>query len=466
MKNLEQEYVSMQVENDTKIASLQLQITDSEDQIASLQDKVNDLLSSKSRGNTTWSIKEEELCEEDCGQQVPQESYKLDSSVILDDRSVKSTKSVTKRKEADTLEFERWPTVAKFRAWRLAFRREVSNKSARPKEALKWISEVDHAKCLEELMTSCSINDPDIEDFETLDGKISTALLKICHGLFQKKVLFEDEKFQKKHDVTLTGRQIAWMIYHHFKISETELQALDETDLMSLTLQRDNLRAFDQAWDEILLNIEEEPKEKMLELLYRTQLEQSSEIQNALALYEQDIVQRGESRSYVKLKTIVANFLDKKQRNLHRQNLLNHRSKSVGAAASIPNEARKQGDCYQWVKKGKCSRGDDCGFKHDDAKKGDDRRPTPKAKPKAKAARGRSQDRKESRPIPTRGVSPSGQPDKPPCRQYLSGECPRGQSCNYWHPPDCFHFKKGNCSKGTSCNFRHVQAQANVAAKP
>ena len=54
-----------------------------------------------------------------------------------------------------------------------------------------------------------------------------------------------------------------------------------------------------------------------------------------------------------------------------------------------------------------------------------------------------------------RGTSPSGKKDRPPCFAHAKGKCPKGDACDYWHPPVCKYFKAGNCSEGKKCCFLH-----------
>ena len=77
------------------------------------------------------------------------------------------TRDGAKKKEAEKLEFESWPSVIKFRAWKMSFRREVASKSAKPTEVLKWISEVDLASHISDLSNSESIFGSTTWDFET-----------------------------------------------------------------------------------------------------------------------------------------------------------------------------------------------------------------------------------------------------------------------------------------------------------
>ena len=149
------------------------------------------------------------------------------------------TREGVKKKEAEKLEFEPWPSVIKFRAWKMSFRREVASKSAKPTEALKWISEVDQASDISDLSSSGSIFGLTFWDFETLDFKIATALGKIIHGDIERRINIEDERQQIATGKMLTGRQIAFQIFSHFKVTEVEGALQDVTDLISLELNGD-----------------------------------------------------------------------------------------------------------------------------------------------------------------------------------------------------------------------------------
>ena len=55
----------------------------------------------------------------------------------------------TERKN-DTLEFERWPHVTRFRKWKTAFPLEVATSSPPPRQATAWLAEIDQAKSLQD----------------------------------------------------------------------------------------------------------------------------------------------------------------------------------------------------------------------------------------------------------------------------------------------------------------------------
>ena len=59
------------------------------------------------------------------------------------------------------------------------------------------------------------------------------------------------------------------------------------------------------------------------------------------------------------------------------------------------------------------------------------------------------------------GTSPSGKANRPPCRDWAVGECPRGNDCDYYHPKGiCKFFQQGNCMNGKKCGFRHIKPTA------
>ena len=58
-----------------------------------------------------------------------------------------------------------------------------------------------------------------------------------------------------------------------------------------------------------------------------------------------------------------------------------------------------------------------------------------------------------------KGTSPSGM-EKPAqlatfeiCKEE---ECPKGNACEYWHPPECFFHQEVNCVHRSKCAFKHT----------
>ena len=56
----------------------------------------------------------------------------------------------------------------------------------------------------------------------------------------------------------MDGRQIDWH-YRYFRISKTDSDLIDITDLMSLKLRGDNLRDVISIWDTTLLIVDTRP---------------------------------------------------------------------------------------------------------------------------------------------------------------------------------------------------------------
>ena len=95
-------------------------------------------------------------------------------------------RGAAKFKEGDHCKFEPIPTVPQFRNWKSHFKKVVAGVSGRPERAFQWITEVETAKCLEDLQRS--------GDFETLDAKVAAGLGKILHGELGRYVTVLEEK--------------------------------------------------------------------------------------------------------------------------------------------------------------------------------------------------------------------------------------------------------------------------------
>ena len=124
----------------------------------------------------------------------------------------------------------------------------------------------------------------------------------------------------------------------------------------------------------------------------------------------------------------------------------------------VKNQVTKQrgqrilGDCWQWKTNGQCSKGDNCGFRHDTNKRG---KVTP-SNPSPNSFM-QQNERKALRTRSPRGRSPSGRTSRWPCKDYLRGTC-KNSFCEKWHPPECLFCKtKSGCRFGEKCAFAHRQ---------
>ena len=82
-----------------------------------------------------------------------------------------------------------------------------------------WIKEVEMVESVDDLKFSCSVRGIRVPDFEVLDAKIASALNRFIHNTqFKRKVSLEEQKAQKE-DRFLRGRQIAYLIYDHLRVT-------------------------------------------------------------------------------------------------------------------------------------------------------------------------------------------------------------------------------------------------------
>jgi len=102
--------------------------------------------------------------------------------------------------------------VAQHRGWRLSFKKKVAGSSRFPQKAFAWISEVEKATSIDGLQ--------DDDSFETLNAKVVAGLSAILHGELERLVNIMEEQMGLKGRM-VNGRQTAWMIYKHYKVSET-----------------------------------------------------------------------------------------------------------------------------------------------------------------------------------------------------------------------------------------------------
>ena len=92
-----------------------------------------------------------------------------------------------------------------------------------------------------------------------LDAKIASALKKITTSVhFRRKVSVEEQGAQK-YDRFLRGRQIAYMIYEHFRATGAYEAVQGPSDLFTIRLQDDDVQDVDTRWDHSLLTASEIP---------------------------------------------------------------------------------------------------------------------------------------------------------------------------------------------------------------
>ena len=173
------------------------------------------------------------------------------------------------------------------------------------------VQEVETAKSFDELMTSRSIvGRIDFPDYDSSDAMIVSSLKKLFekHVHFRRRVSVEERRAQK-YNRFLRGRQIAHVIYEHFRASGAYDAVQGLSDLCNIRLQNDDVQDFDVRCDQALLSASETYRNDSGRL-YKSKLQDSVQLQIVLALYDQRTVRNHEQPSYSRLKTAVRLPLD------------------------------------------------------------------------------------------------------------------------------------------------------------
>ena len=124
---------------------------------------------------------------------------------------------------------------------------------------MRWIKEVELVDSVDELRSSSSIRGISMPNFEELDARIASALNNIIHDShFKRRISLEEQKIQKQ-DRFPRGRQIAYLIYDHFRVTGSHDSVENYTDLFTIGLQNDENQEFDSKWDGILLSMTKIP---------------------------------------------------------------------------------------------------------------------------------------------------------------------------------------------------------------
>ena len=220
---------------------------------------------------------------------------------------------------------------------------------------------------VDDLKSSSSTRGIPMPNFEALDARIASALNKIIHNShFKRRISLEEQKAQKQ-DRFLRGRQIAYLIYEYFRVTEANDSVENYADLFTIALRSDDIQEFDSKWDGILLSMTKIPPDDILEGLYKLRIRESEKLKTVLELYDLEIHQKKLGPDYHRLKTMVKRSIEQEIRNKN----FGARDGNYERNALVKNQGTKQrgqrilGDCWQWEANGQCSKGDNCSFRHD-----------------------------------------------------------------------------------------------------
>ena len=104
------------------------------------------------------------------------------------------------------------------------------------------------------------------------------------------------------------------MFHAYFRATRAceAVQAL--SDLFTVSLKNDDVQDFDVRWDQALISGSEMLSDVILEGLYKSKLQDSAQLQTALALYDQETARNSGQTSYSRLKTSLRLHIDQMMR--------------------------------------------------------------------------------------------------------------------------------------------------------
>ena len=339
----------------------------------------------------------------------------------------------------DVIHLGAFPTASQWENWKQINEENIASATIKPDEAYLWIRETDDAKGVDDLQNS--------GPFRVLDARLGTALSKMVTGDFAKQIALKKKQLSKT-GLMLKGRQIWYLFGQHFKISEAEGQVKEFEDLLGLDCSNNNLRAYVTSWEMTLTGMKNVPDNLVLETLFRKNVEHHPWIKDQMAYYYR--LDHGHAdRSYSWLLSVVRKTLENKRRAETRAELVptNKRPGNTYAFAA------QQGICFSWQKNGKCARGANCPFAHDEEKRGKGQAKG-KQKGKGKGKKGKKGKRSSSRGSESSAGSRSSSPGsdagsqkgEKKCHFFEKGRCKSGAQCPFKHPAPCRNYKAGKCT--------------------
>ena len=219
------------------------------------------------------------------------------------------------RLQISDFHFEKFPTPATFAFWKIRFKTGVCTCSQFPTEAMQWIKEVEVVDSVDDLMYSSSRIGVQMPNFEVLDARIGSALIKTIHNShFKRRISLEEQKAQKKESF-LRGRQIAYLIFDYFRVTGVHDSVENNADLFSISLRNDDIQESDSKWDGILLSMTKISPDDMLEGLHNLRIRECEKLKTVLELYDLEIHQKKLGPDHHRLKTMVKRSIDQEIRN-------------------------------------------------------------------------------------------------------------------------------------------------------
>ena len=242
------------------------------------------------------------------------ENQTSSTSTALPDTRQVCDDNVSKGIEAERFEFDPWFRVSKFGSRKISVRREVISGPTHPQLVIDWLTEIEIATKKGDLDYSGFVFNKRQIEFETPDSQIANGIMKIIPTELKRKINFLEETQDKEKHQMMTGRQIMFQIFSFFSINKTQGRTMNLNVLLNVEVRNHNLKIFNQAWEEVLLALDNELDEGVLESLYEGQLRKVFTLKERfIAKTVRHCPEKKEPKNYWKLRGQVIDILERQQ---------------------------------------------------------------------------------------------------------------------------------------------------------
>ena len=252
----------------------------------------------------------------------------------------------SKRKEADHIKIQPFPRTPQFRTWVLQLRNNVASASGALDKAFAWIMKVDSTITDGDEERKIQMNElEDSEEFATLDAKLASALYAIVSGDMAYKITLAQEELARNRKF-LKGRQMLWMIFRHFEITEEDGAVLEFQDLMRVEMVGNDIRTFMNRWDTVIVQLKKPPSADILRCTFLQKIEKCPQLRELIAHFNR-LERSDPDYSYEYLHRCLRKHLERTQRESNRAALQQNLGKQPALPAPKAGDKAKKGGAHQ-----------------------------------------------------------------------------------------------------------------------
>ena len=116
----------------------------------------------------------------------------------------------------------------------------------------------------------------DSGSFMRLDAILLTALMKCIPGdthYLRQEIKKAKTQQQEAHELNITGRQVLYLVYKFFAMSDKDKSMTDTARLQKVSLNNGDIQQFVYKWDGNLLQMKKRPADDELMNLFTLQFE-------------------------------------------------------------------------------------------------------------------------------------------------------------------------------------------------